>query len=159
MLRNRRKFQGKPGKVVSCQPVCTSWQETVWWTKLNFLSLLPKSGRHQWDCKISNYYFSTFSATVKFVHVHSSIHAFERVVHRGYIVAKACASPGLSVISTLFGFVFFLCFIFLLFVFLGGVGCIPYSRKYWWSLNLAVWSRAAEIKMLADLNLAVVPYI
>ena len=23
---------------------------------------------------------------------------------------------------------------------------IPYSRKYWRSLNLAVWSRAAEIK-------------
>ena len=36
---------------------------------------------------------------------------------------------------------------------------IPYSRKYWRSLNLAVWSRAAEIKILADLNLAVVPYI
>ena len=37
--------------------------------------------------------------------------------------------------------------------------CIPYSRKYWRSLNLAIWSRAAEIKILADLNLAVVPYI
>ena len=36
---------------------------------------------------------------------------------------------------------------------------IPYSRKYWRSLNLAVWSRAAEIKILAGLNLAVVPYI
>ena len=33
---------------------------------------------------------------------------------------------------------------------------IPYSRKYWRSLNLAVWSRAAEIKILADFNLAVV---
>ena len=32
---------------------------------------------------------------------------------------------------------------------------IPYSRKYWWSLNLAVWSRAAETKILADLNLAI----
>ena len=32
---------------------------------------------------------------------------------------------------------------------------IPYSRKYLRSLNLAVWSRAAEIKTLADLNLAV----
>ena len=32
---------------------------------------------------------------------------------------------------------------------------IPYSRKYWRSLNLAVWSQAAEIKILADLNLAV----
>ena len=32
---------------------------------------------------------------------------------------------------------------------------IPYRRKYWRSLNLAVWSRAAEIKTLADLNLAV----
>ena len=30
------------------------------------------------------------------------------------------------------------------------VGHIPYSRKY-----LAVWSQAAEIKILADLNLAV----
>ena len=33
---------------------------------------------------------------------------------------------------------------------------IPYSRKYWRSLNLVVWSRAAEIKILADFNLAVV---
>ena len=32
---------------------------------------------------------------------------------------------------------------------------IPYSRKYWQTLNLAVWSQAAEIKILADLNLAV----
>ena len=32
---------------------------------------------------------------------------------------------------------------------------IPYSRNYWRSLNLAVWSRAAEIKILADFNLAV----
>ena len=32
---------------------------------------------------------------------------------------------------------------------------IPYSRKDWRSLNLAVWSQAAEIKILADLNLAV----
>ena len=36
---------------------------------------------------------------------------------------------------------------------------LPYSRKYWRSLNLEVWSRAAEIKILADLNLAVVLYI
>ena len=32
---------------------------------------------------------------------------------------------------------------------------ILYSQKYWRSLNLAVWSQAAEIKILADLNLAV----
>ena len=32
---------------------------------------------------------------------------------------------------------------------------IPYSQKYWRSLNLAVWSQAAKIKILADLNLAV----
>ena len=32
---------------------------------------------------------------------------------------------------------------------------IPYSRKYWRSLILAVWSQAAEIKILADLNLVV----
>ena len=32
---------------------------------------------------------------------------------------------------------------------------LPYSRKYWRSLNLAVWSQAAEIKILANLNLAV----
>ena len=31
-----------------------------------------------------------------------------------------------------------------------------YSRKYWRSLNLAVWSQVAKIKILADLNLAVV---
>ena len=30
-----------------------------------------------------------------------------------------------------------------------------YRRKYWRSLNLAVWSQAVEIKILADLNLAV----
>ena len=36
---------------------------------------------------------------------------------------------------------------------------IPYSRKYWRSFNLAVWSGATEIKILADLNLTVVPYI
>ena len=30
-----------------------------------------------------------------------------------------------------------------------------YSRKYWWSLNLAVWSRNAGIKILAYLDLAV----
>ena len=32
---------------------------------------------------------------------------------------------------------------------------LPYSRKYWRSLNLAVWSQVAEIKILADLNLTV----
>ena len=32
---------------------------------------------------------------------------------------------------------------------------ILYGRKYWRSLNLAVCSRAEEIKILADLNLAV----
>ena len=32
---------------------------------------------------------------------------------------------------------------------------LPYSRKYWRSLNLAVWSQAAKIKILADLNLTV----
>ena len=36
---------------------------------------------------------NTSFTTVKFVHLHSIIHAFERVVHRSYIVAKACASP------------------------------------------------------------------
>ena len=32
---------------------------------------------------------------------------------------------------------------------------LPYSWKYWQSLNLVVWSQAAEIKILVDLNLAV----
>ena len=32
---------------------------------------------------------------------------------------------------------------------------LPYSRKYRWSLTLAVWSRAVEMKILADINLAV----
>ena len=36
---------------------------------------------------------------------------------------------------------------------------LPYSQKYWRSLNLAVWSRVTEIKILGDLNLAVVSYI
>ena len=38
------------------QPTCASWWETVWWSRSNFLGLLPKSGKDQWDCKISNYY-------------------------------------------------------------------------------------------------------
>ena len=32
---------------------------------------------------------------------------------------------------------------------------IPYSRKYWWELNLAVGSQIAITNILADLNLAV----
>ena len=32
---------------------------------------------------------------------------------------------------------------------------LAYSWKYWRSLNLVVWSQVAEIKILADLNLAV----
>ena len=30
--------------------------KTVWWTQSNFLGLLPKSSKEQWDCEISNYY-------------------------------------------------------------------------------------------------------
>ena len=32
---------------------------------------------------------------------------------------------------------------------------IPYSRKYWWELNLAVEPKIAIARILADLNLAV----
>ena len=32
---------------------------------------------------------------------------------------------------------------------------IPYSRKYWWELNLAVGSQMAIAKVLANFNLAV----
>ena len=32
---------------------------------------------------------------------------------------------------------------------------LPYIRKYWRSLNLAVWSQATKIKILADLSLVV----
>ena len=31
-----------------------SWQEIAWWTNWNFLGLLPKYGKDQWDCKIVN---------------------------------------------------------------------------------------------------------
>ena len=34
----------------------TSWWETVWWTKSDFLGLFPKSGKDQWDCEIGDYY-------------------------------------------------------------------------------------------------------
>ena len=33
--------------------------------------------------------------------------------------------------------------------------CIPYSRKYWWELNLTVEPKIAIVRVLADLNLAV----
>ena len=36
--------------------MCQVQQEMVWWTKLNFLGLSPKSSKDQWDCEISNYY-------------------------------------------------------------------------------------------------------
>ena len=32
---------------------------------------------------------------------------------------------------------------------------IPYSRKYWWELNLVVEPKIAIARILADLNLAV----
>ena len=31
---------------------------------------------------------------------------------------------------------------------------IPYSRKYWWSLNLAVWAPNDVFHIIQDLNLA-----
>ena len=34
-------------------------------------------------------------------------------------------------------------------------GHIPYSRKYWWELNLVIGSQIAIAKVLADLNLVV----
>ena len=33
--------------------------------------------------------------------------------------------------------------------------CIPYSRKYWRSLNLAVWPQTMFFTLFLDLNLAV----
>ena len=81
------------------QPACTSRRETVWWTKSNFLGLLPKSGKDQWDCEISNYYVA-LPYSSKICHLHLSIRPFfERVVRKmfwtllGYNVAKAWASP------------------------------------------------------------------
>ena len=32
---------------------------------------------------------------------------------------------------------------------------VPYSRKYWWELNLAVEPKIAIARIMADLNLAV----
>ena len=32
---------------------------------------------------------------------------------------------------------------------------LPYSRKYWWSLNLAVWAPNDVFHTIQDLNLAV----
>ena len=37
----------------------------------------------------------------------------------------------------------------------GTMSCIPYSRKYWWALNLTVEPQIAVRRILADLNLAV----
>ena len=37
----------------------------------------------------------------------------------------------------------------------GGGGIAPYSRKYWWELNLVVGSQITIANVLADLNLAV----
>ena len=35
------------------QPTCTSRWKTSWWTKSNFLGLVPKCGKDQWDCEIN----------------------------------------------------------------------------------------------------------
>ena len=89
----------KEGSFVPMHPIRASQREMVWWTKSNFLGLLPKSGKDQWDCEISNYYVHTSLTTVKFVHLNSSILTFfERVVCKmfwtllGYTVTKVYAS-------------------------------------------------------------------
>ena len=58
-------------------PWASRW-ETAWWTKSNFLSLIPKSGKDQWDSEISNTTFIewVFSKTLL-----------------GYTVSKAYATP------------------------------------------------------------------
>jgi len=33
-------------------------KKTVWWTKSNFLGLLPECSKDQWDCDIVNYYIA-----------------------------------------------------------------------------------------------------
>jgi len=35
-------------------PDQTSHEEMVWWTKSNFLGLLPECGKDRWDCNIVN---------------------------------------------------------------------------------------------------------
>ena len=42
--------------LVSCHAQTTPLEETVWWTKSNFLGLLLECGKDQWDCNIVNYY-------------------------------------------------------------------------------------------------------
>ena len=39
-----------------------------------------------------------------------------------------------------------------------GLDCIPYSRKYWRSLNLAVWPQTESKKYWQNLNLMVMPH-
>ena len=81
----------------SCaQSTGASQQETVWWTKSDFLGLLPKSGKDQWDCEIGNYYVGL---PLHFLSLYLSICTFfEQVWHQifwkllGDTVAKMCAS-------------------------------------------------------------------
>ena len=54
----------------------------VWWTKLNFVGVFPKSGKDQWDCKIGNYYVALSGLTTVM-----SIHTL-----RDDTVAKACVT-------------------------------------------------------------------
>ena len=53
-------YQGLGMKLGLCesrvQPARASQQETVWWTKSNFLGLFPKMVEDQSDCEIGNYY-------------------------------------------------------------------------------------------------------
>ena len=89
---------------------CASRRETVWWTKLNFLGLFPKTVEDHWDCEIANYYValpyniqiysSPFEYPCFFDRVFQSIRAFfERVFRKifrtllGYTVTKAPANP------------------------------------------------------------------
>ena len=83
-----------------------SRRETVWWTKSNFLGLLPKTVEDQWDCEISNYYVALpnniqiYSSMCFFLIGLSEYPCFSWRVFRkvfwmmlGYTVAKGPARP------------------------------------------------------------------
>ena len=94
--RSRHRVQISCTPSLVTQPAHPSRQEIVWWTKSNFLGLLPKCGKdlREWDQYIAPPYNS------KICHLHSNIHSFfEQVVRKtfwtllGYNVTKACTRP------------------------------------------------------------------
>ena len=74
------------------QPVCA-------WSKSNFLGLLPKRGKDQWDCGIANHYLALPLQQKNSSSPFEYPYVFEQVVRKmfwtllSYTVTKECASP------------------------------------------------------------------